>query len=378
MGKTNIESQEMLDFKAELRGLLINEGSQLKAVNRLVIDGPSASNPQLRTFLIGLTNSLRQCNCDITKLMPEDLNKNPYFSKIKFPKLGEGIQVGTLLLESNRRMTRKIAGPYKCPTRDPNTLELIQHMCVFPDTVYFPAVSEKNGERCWMSVEPSEINSFEKIIENAHGNVLLFGCGLCYAAYMIALKDNVTSVTVVDINPNMVELCQKHVVPQFEEHVQAKINFEISDAIGYMETKGDLFDYINVDIWYSTDDMLITYLRCMGIEQKLDGIDVSYWLEEKLMIEMQSAFMRAFCNYEYSGNCNIGDVLMMQIAGDILSESSISIATPDDFKKFINMDVVTFRKRMLQWYLKNKDMVDQTDVTPASMLNLLNRVGRKH
>ena len=69
---------------------------------------------------------------------------------------------------------------------------------------------------------------------------------------------------------------------------------------------------------------------------------------------------------------------MLEIAKDTLAENSALVTTPDDFKKLINMDVKTFRKRMFQWYSKNKDMVVETDVTPASMLNLFNRVGRKH
>lgn len=68
---------------------------------------------------------------------------------------------------------------------------------------------------------------------------------------------------------------------------------------------------------------------------------------------------------------------MLEIAKDTLAENSALVTKPDDFKKFINMDVKTFRKMMLRWYFENKEKVDSTDVDPASMMNLINGVSRK-
>ena len=68
---------------------------------------------------------------------------------------------------------------------------------------------------------------------------------------------------------------------------------------------------------------------------------------------------------------------MLEIAKDTLAENSTLVTTPDDFKKFINMDVKPFRKMMLRWYFKNKEKVDSKDVDPASMMKLLNGVSRK-
>ena len=68
---------------------------------------------------------------------------------------------------------------------------------------------------------------------------------------------------------------------------------------------------------------------------------------------------------------------MLEIAKDTLAENLALVTTPDAFKKFINMDVKTFRKMMLRWYFKNKEKVDSTDVDPASMMKLLNGVSRK-
>ena len=49
----------------------------------------------------------------------------------------------------------------------------------------------------WMSTDPNEINTMKDAINNAKGNVLVFGLGLGYYAYMISLKKEVKKITII-------------------------------------------------------------------------------------------------------------------------------------------------------------------------------------
>ena len=46
--------------------------------------------------------------------------------------------------------------------------------------------------------------------------VLILGLGMGYAAYMMHLKDNVSKVTVIEHDPEVIELFEKYTLPQFE------------------------------------------------------------------------------------------------------------------------------------------------------------------
>lgn len=60
----------------------------------------------------------------------------------------------------------------------------------------FPAVLE--NERIWMTITPNEIETMKEAVDKAFGNVLTFGLGLGYYAYMVSEKVNVESITVVE------------------------------------------------------------------------------------------------------------------------------------------------------------------------------------
>ena len=57
----------------------------------------------------------------------------------------------------------------------------------------FPALLE--NDRIWMTITPNEIETMKEPVDGAFGNVLTFGLGLGYYAYMVSEKENVESVT---------------------------------------------------------------------------------------------------------------------------------------------------------------------------------------
>ena len=65
-------------------------------------------------------------------------------------------------------------------------------------------ISLTQNKVIWMSLSPYEIETMKEDILNAKGNVLTYGLGIGYFAYMCSLKDEVETVTIVEKDKNII------------------------------------------------------------------------------------------------------------------------------------------------------------------------------
>ena len=170
---------------------------------------------------------------------------------------------------------------YDMPYRDGDG-SLIIRLGFFNRTVCFPTLYE--GERPWMSVCPSEINSMAKDIADAHGNVLVLGLGLGYYAYRVAQDPAVSSVTVVELSPDVVRLFEAYIAPHLDFH--GKLKLVSCDAYRYLDSlagKPYLFDYCFADIWEGAVDGAAHYKRLLPYEKALPLTEFRYWIEDMIL-----------------------------------------------------------------------------------------------
>ncbi|MGE5476465.1 MAG: hypothetical protein ACM3Q1_07415 [Bacteroidales bacterium] len=100
----------------------------------------------------------------------------------------------------------------------------------------------------WMSMTPLELESQEIGVRLAHGDVVIFGMGMGWAAACSALNPQVRSVTVVELDGDVLELIrQLDVFAQLPPPAQAKIRVEQGDA--YRWTPPGPVDLLMPDIW---------------------------------------------------------------------------------------------------------------------------------
>ncbi|MEH7237796.1 hypothetical protein [Bacillus sp. JJ1562] len=144
----------------------------------------------------------------------------------------------------------------------------------------FPAVLE-NG-RIWMTITPNEIETMKEAVDKASGNVLTYGLGLGYYAYMVSEKNNVDSVTIVDSNEDVIELFKKHILPQFNS--AEKIKIIKSDAFEFAQNqmpKGN-FNFVFTDLWHDVSDGIDMYLEMKKYES-CPTTEFSYWIEKSIL-----------------------------------------------------------------------------------------------
>lgn len=145
----------------------------------------------------------------------------------------------------------------------------------FKEEYKYPAVLENNRE--WMLITPNEIETMERPINEATGNVLTYGLGLGYYAYMVSMKEDVKTVTIVEKDKEIIELFNKYILPQFR--FKDKIRIINMDAFEYFK-KNIYYDFVFVDIWHDPSDGIDLYLKFKSLEKK--NIKYSYWIEDTI------------------------------------------------------------------------------------------------
>lgn len=143
----------------------------------------------------------------------------------------------------------------------------------------FSYLSLIKDDNIWMSVNPNEINTMKPFIKDAKGNVLVLGLGMGYIAYMMSLKEEVKSITVVELDENIISIFKENILPVLGP-TKAKIKIVHDDAIRYLENNHK-FDYYFADLWHNPEDGLPIYLNLEYISQKFK-IPMNYWLNASL------------------------------------------------------------------------------------------------
>lgn len=150
----------------------------------------------------------------------------------------------------------------------------------FKENVSFPVLLENNN--VWMSVVMSEILSMRNEINKTHGNVITYGLGLGYYTFMVSQKENVDSVTVVEMNKEIIDLFKKQMLPYFPN--KEKIKIVNADAFEYIKTQKDgEFDFAFADFWENVQHGLSLYLKFMPSTAKFKKTHFDFWIERCFM-----------------------------------------------------------------------------------------------
>lgn len=158
---------------------------------------------------------------------------------------------------------------------------VIPQIGFFDSDYRYPAVLENGRE--WMTLLPNEINSQKRYIDEAQGKVLTYGLGLGYYVLYAALKEEVESVTAVDIDENILRLFEQNILPYFPPYAKKKVKLINADALKFAQSKEvKAFDYIYADIWHDASDGVKLYLEFKKREKFAVNAKFGYWIEDTL------------------------------------------------------------------------------------------------
>ena len=214
----------------------------------------------------------------IHELNPDDYTNDAYFQSIRIPNERRG--KWELKTETLRPLEAFVCNDFAItPDR-----RMIPQVGFFNKPYPFPAVLENGRE--WMTLQPNEMVTTMPAIRAAHGRVLTFGLGLGYFTYHAAQKENVESVTVVDLSADVIELFRTHILPQFPH--RDKVRLVQCDAFDFAEHRMEgNFDFVFADIWHDAGDGKDLYLRMKAYETRFPNIDFTFWLEDTIRCYLQ-------------------------------------------------------------------------------------------
>lgn len=134
------------------------------------------------------------------------------------------------------------------------------------------------GDDTWMSTTPIELESQEIGVRLASGHVVVFGLGLGWSAVASALKPEVTAVTVVEIDPEVLALHRDlDLAAQLPPSARAKIRLVEGDARTWQPDRS--VDLLMPDIWLP----LVSDDRVGEVRRMQDNVraeNVYFWGQE--------------------------------------------------------------------------------------------------
>ena len=142
---------------------------------------------------------------------PDEINKNPYVTDIVFKDKVQGDF--EFRYEEYKPYELEM---YNVPKRIHEMGIDIPRIGCFEKGIKYPAIFQKSIKSVWMSVSPNEIYTVQKHIDMAKGNVLTLGCGMGYFAYMASLKEDVSSIIIIEIEDSVIKLLEDEILPQFK------------------------------------------------------------------------------------------------------------------------------------------------------------------
>ena len=223
------------------------------------------------------------------KLNMEEYNNNPYVKNIKLNKI---------IVDENHKFEELNYLPYECFLYKNIYIdnEYLEHIKIGYFTSSYSYIALLENEDIWMLITPHEINTMKQAISNAHGNVITFGLGLGYFAYMCSIKDNVNSITIIEKDEKTIKLFKEFILPQFE--YKDKIIIINEDAINFTSKPLD-YDYGFVDIYKDEIDGLPLYIKMYQnlIKQNFKS---EYWIEEGMIIILRRALITLLYEKTYN------------------------------------------------------------------------------
>jgi hypothetical protein len=206
--------------------------------------------------------------------------ENPYYKNIKLPD----VKLGTWEFKN------EAYAPYRAVICDDMMLNSdfseIPPLGFFTERFEFPAVLEDGNE--WMTLTPVDLDTSDYAIERARGKVVTFGLGLGYFAYMASEKEDVESVTVVELSSDVIRLFREKILPKFSH--PEKINIVNADAFEYAEKTmpNENFDFAFVDTWRDASDGAPMYKKMKALEHLSRGTEFSYWIENFIISRLRA------------------------------------------------------------------------------------------
>ena len=299
------------------------------------------------------------------------IKKDPYRSTIK---MGLPVYIGDVGYGLFKPQFRNGLSKINQDSRDKNLIRQLNLYYTDQD-IFFQSLCTKSGE-LWMASEVQEqyehdsrfkdIAAVDKDIKKDGEVVYTGGLGIGYSHFRL-LHDHpqkIKEIHAIEYDPNVIELFNRFVRPQFPAPAKEKIKEIIHcDAVEYL-LKNDLREKgitrVDLDIWQGVPGMVVPYLKTVGLERKYPDIKFSYWIEETFYLDLQSEILRIIADqaeYKTEKISLMGTRPALDLLARIILESSNEvIRSKQQFIDFISIS--NLKSKVLDFVTQNPSGVN--------------------
>lgn len=232
-------------------------------------------------------NFIKDYRIDLKKLDVSIISDNEYFKNILIKKIH--FQKFNLDFKTYFAFQPFI---YDDISVDNTDFKEIIKIGYFEKKISYPILNENNIT--WMSLIPHEILTMRSPISKCKGNVLVLGLGMGYFAFMVSLKKDVNSITIIENNKDLINFFMNHLLPQFKN--KNKINIIYGDALLYLNNKNLNYHYVFLDTYHNAFDGIKHYLKIKQFENLYPNTIFLYWIEETLISLLRRITLDCFAH----------------------------------------------------------------------------------
>jgi len=132
----------------------------------------------------------------------------------------------------------------------------------------------------WMSLTPHEIESQELGFQYAFGKMAIMGLGMGWVTANAALNPQVTNVTVVERDPDVINLFyESGAFESIPSSAQQKISIVEADALDWHPDPGQAIDFLYADIWLHLAEPA-TFDQVTRMQGNVRAKQVYFWGQE--------------------------------------------------------------------------------------------------
>ncbi|MDY6949182.1 MAG: hypothetical protein SXG53_26105 [Pseudomonadota bacterium] len=186
-----------------------------------------------------------------------------------------------------------------------------------------------------MSITPHEIESQELGCDLASGHTVVMGLGMGWIAANVALRTEVTRVTVIELDPDVIALIEgMNCFASLPADARAKIHVVRADALQWSPASPDeAVDFLFADIWLTLDEQT-TVDQVRRMQANIGARSLYFWGQEMALYRV----------LENQGR-SVKDVGNADLRALAQAELRLPLLIPDGLDYAAMIDTVVARRR---------------------------------
>jgi spermidine synthase len=186
-----------------------------------------------------------------------------------------------------------------------------------------------------MSITPHEIESQELGCDRAFGHTVIMGLGMGWIAANVAMREEVTRVTVIELDPDVIALIDgMDCFATLPGDARAKVHIVHGDALQWRPaTAGDAVDFLFADIWLTLDEQT-TVDEVRRMQANIGACSIYFWGQEMALYRVLENQKR-----------NVKDVSSDELRSIVDAILGLPLLIPEGLDYAAMIDAVVTRRR---------------------------------